>query len=229
MIKKADMNRTAATRVNGPCQRALVATSMLLLSAAGCRGGASYTMASLNMKRVSATEKLTLEIDADECYHWVNEFGELCIALRMHDWSILGERFSRRSVASFILGDPPAATGRNYVATRRTARFVNHAGYGHTRAASLGGIVGVWGYDKPVIGGRFRFTTVQQSYSVLTGWTGKNQVLYVGEFKSVLNRSAGEAILAETEKDGMERKRPIGVPRRIQGPFPTKPSSGKRP
>lgn len=198
----------------------LVVALALLCAGLGCSGSASYTIASLNMKRVDPNELLTHKIEASECYHWVNEYGELCLALRMNDWSILGDQFSRESVASFVLGTPPASTGKNYKATRRTARFLNHAGYGHTRAASLGGIIGVWNFDKPEIGGRFRFTTIQQGYSVLTGWTGKARMLYVGEFKSVLNQEAGEAILNETEADGMERKKPIGMPKRIQGPFP---------
>ncbi len=218
-MTKRRMNRYALTTGMG----------FLLLTVLGCHGSASYTIASLDMKRVNATEQLTLKVNASECYHWVNDSGELCVAFRMDDWSILGELFARGSTASFVLGDPPAATGKNYRATRRTARFINDAGFGHTRAASLGGIVGVWYYDKPVISGRFRFTTVQQSYSVLTGWTGKTHVLYVGEFKSVLDQKAGEAILAETEMDGMKRKRPVGKPRRIQGPFRSKPEEKQDP
>jgi hypothetical protein len=223
-----DIARSAVTARNKTRPLAFCMSIALLTTAIGCHGSASYTIASLNMKRVSANEMLTLKIDASECYHWTNEFGELCVALRMNDGSILGKMFSRSSIASFVLSDPPVATGKNYKATRRTARFINHAGYSHTRSASLGGIIGVWNYDKPVIAGRFRLTTVQQSYSVLTGWAGKTHYLYVGEFRSVLNQTAGEAILAETEKDGMERKRPIGKPRRIQGPFPSKRQKDKK-
>gem|GEM_PF-6305997 len=200
----------------------------LMFTGFGCHGGASYTIVSLEMKRISASEKLTVPIKAGECYHWVNDAGRLCVAMRMNDSSILGAMFSKKSVASFVLGDPPAATGRNYRATRSTARFHNDAGYGHTRAASLGGIVGVWNYDKPVVSGRFRLNTIQQSYSVLTGWTGKKRVLYVGSFNAVRDRRAGEAILLETERDGMARRLPAGRPRRIQGPFPTKRQRTKK-
>jgi len=221
MIQSTSIKGRTAHR-RGVEWQSVLGTAFVLLFLAGCRGSASYTIASLNTRRISASESLTRRIDAGECYHWINDYGELCVAMRMTDGSILGKAFSKTSIASLVLGDPPASTGRDYRATRRTARFNNNAGYGHTRAASLRGVVGVWDYDKKVIAGRFRLVTRQQSYSVLTGWRGKAQVLYVGEFRSVFDRKAGEAILNNTEKNGMQRKQPAGKPRRIQGPFSTK-------
>lgn len=168
-------------------------------------------------KKISATAPLVQRITPDECYYWVNEKNELCLAMRAADWSILGDRFEREFILSLVLEGLPAGRARDYRVFRRTFRARGRAGYRYTRAASLAGIVGVWDYGRRKIQGRFRLSAKHQTYSILTGWGGDKGVLIVGEFTAVPDRGAGEKILAQTEERGMERKGPGPRPKRVLG------------
>ena len=106
---------------------------------------------------------------------------------------------------------------RDYRADRRTLRARGRAGYRHTRAASLTGIVGGGDYGRRRLQGRFRMTAKHQTYSILTGWRGNAAVLIVGEFTAVPDRTAGEKILSRTEERGMERLPPGPKPKRLPG------------
>ena len=171
----------------------------------GCSGSARVHTITLGSKRISTTSPLIIRIDPDECYWWINDKGRLCIAMRKANWSPLSKLLEREFLLSFVLDDPPAGPARNYRADRRTLRSRRRAGYSHTRAASLGGIVTVWDYGGETLKGRFRITAVRQSYLVLTGWRAGVRVLVIGEFTAVHNRGKGEAILARTEEDKMVR------------------------
>ena len=185
---------------------------------AGCAGSASVQMIPLDARRISATAPLIVHVRSHRCYYWFNDKQELCVALRDVRPSIAGAMRSRELNLSLVLGAAPAATSRDYRVTRETARLKYRRGMSHTRSASLAGIVGVWSFgDGRTLKGRFRFTAKTQSFFALSGWSGNKRTLYVGEFVAVSNRAAGEAILAATESDGMERNgAPFAVP--VQGP-----------
>ena len=171
----------------------------------GCAGHASVHVASLDARKLTATEPLVVRFHPDECYFWVNERGELCVAMRSKKTSLLGRRFARDFVMSLVLDETPAGPARQYAVGRRVMRARVSAGYAHSRSASLSGVVLLWNYGGDKLRGRFRITAKQQAYSVLTGWKGDQRVLFVGEFMALSNRNAGEKILLHTEEDGMER------------------------
>lgn len=195
---------------------------MIACTITGCTDRASIHMISLADRRISTTEPLIERITPRECYFWENDKGELCVAMRSSSGSILGRRFKKEAIASFLLEGPPAGAARNYTVTRRTARILRHAGMSHTRCASLGGIIAVWDYGGNTLRGRLRFSAKRQDYSVLVGWSGNTKVLFVGEFTAVRNRTAGEKILTRTEEGGMKRSPPRPQPIPVQGP-PRKP------
>ena len=182
--------------------------TLLLPGLAGCGGHAVIHQIPMGIRKISTTGALIQETAPDECYYWVNEDEELCVAMRKAKWSPLGRRFHSEFIASFVLEGLPARTARNYRVGRRTFRGRLEAGYTHTRSASLAGIATVWDYGKSRLRGRFRFSAKHQSYSVLTGWGSNKGLLVVGEFTAVRDRRAGEKILARTEERGLQRGPP---------------------
>jgi len=187
--------------------RSRLATAIVLtaLTGAGCAGHAVVYSVPLGTKQISTTGPLIVRVTPDECYFWVNDQEELCVAMRSFSGSILGKRFHREFVLSIVVKGLPAGSGREYRMDRRTVRARNDAGYAHTRSASLGGILAVWDYRRGQVRGRFRFTAKEQSYSVLTGWSGNNTVLCIGEFTAFRNETAGKRLLARTEEGAMGR------------------------
>lgn len=188
-----------------PRLRIAAATALTLLTGTGCAGHANVHMIPLGTKRIDATTPLIVRVSPDECYFWVNDREELCVTMRSFSGSIFGKRFEKEFLLSLVAKGLPAGGGREYRMDRRTARVRHDAGYGHTRSASLSGIFAVWNYRRNQLRGRFRFTAKEQSYSVLSGWSGNNAVLVVGEFMAVADRAAGEKLLARTEDGAMSR------------------------
>ena len=190
----------------------------LLLALSGCRGHGVVHLVPTGSAKISMTKPLLLEIHPTECYYWVTDENQLCIAMRQNKHSLLGKWGRREFILSMVLEGVPAGVGRNYKANRQTMRAHRHKGLSHARLASFAGIVSVWGFDQKKLRGRFRFSTKQQTYSVLTGWGSNRGLLVVGEFTTVPNRKEGEALLARTEERGMQRgpKRSSGQPRARQ-------------
>lgn len=175
------------------------------IAATGCTGHADVSIVSLGNKRITTTAPLIVRVLPDECYFWVNEQEELCVAMRSHSTSLFGKRFEKEFLMSLMAKGVPAGGARDYRMDRRTARITYDAGLSHKRAASLSGIFAVWDYGDSRLRGRFRFTAREQSYSALSGWSGDTQVLYIGEFQAIAHRPLGEKLLARTEEGAMAR------------------------
>lgn len=182
---------------------ALVATALITL--AGCAGSASVSVVPLNFQRISPTGPLIYEFAPKECYYWVSDAKELCIAMTVE------KKFLRPGVnqeefhLSLVLEGLPAGDARTYPFNTRTVRARNRQGLSNTRFASIDGVAAVWDFGEDELHGRFEFRGLQQSYMVLMGWAYTKQVLCFGEFSARLNREKGEAILMKTEKDAMRR------------------------
>lgn len=177
---------------------------VLVGSTLGCAGRASLHAVPLNTRKLSTNEPLVLRVEPKECYYWINDAEKLCVAMRYRHRSLFGRPFSRDMVLSLVLEEPPAGPARSYSASRQTLRAVDHAGFTHLRTASLAGVVTVW-KERRALRGRFRLAVKQQSWSVLTGWSGDNRMLLASEFYAVANRARGEALLAQTEEGAMQR------------------------
>lgn len=186
----------------------LLRSSLLVVLFSGCTDRGRLEMISLNTRRITSAEPLVISLRPEESYWWLDEQGTLCIAFRGSHDSIFGPAFSRELLLSFVLGEPPAGSGREYAVNTNTLRFRRRAGLNHLRGHSLTGAAVVWDYGRPRLRGRFRLTLRQQTYSVLTDWTGDARYLVVGEFEAKFNPAAGARILAATEEGVM--KRPTG-------------------
>lgn len=206
---------------------ALIAVAMSVL--VGCAGRASVHMVPLSAKKISMTHPLVVRVDPDQCYFFVSDNNELCIAMRHSKGAMLGKRREREFILSLVLDSPPAGPARQYKIGQRAMRARTRAGYAHTRSASLRGNAVIWDYGKTKLRGRFRLAAKQQSYSVLAGWKGDHQVLFVGEFVAVHDRKKSEAILTRTEQDGMTRPPARAKPIPINGPPREIPKASTRP
>ncbi len=201
-----------------PAARWRAAVSLCALSAAGCAGHASIHVVPLGSRNISATKPLVVRIEPDECYYWVNQQQQLCVAMRQAKGSLWGKRFEQEFLVSLVLDGLPAGSTRNYRVGRRTVRSRYNEGFHHTRSASLTGIAAIWDFGKRNLQGRFRLIASRQDYSVLTGWRGKRRVLLVGEFTAVPDTGAGRTILEDTEEGAMSRLPPQPKPIPVQGP-----------
>ena len=216
-----------ATRGLGPASALpwIVASLIgsILLGVVGCASPSHLHLVMLGSERISSTETLTVDVEPDECYFWINDENQVCVAMHRHDRSWRGSVHDYDFAGSFVLDEPPAGEGRNYPVGERTFRSKTKNGYIHTRMLSRTGVVGIWNYENDSLDGRFRFFARQQSYSAFVGWGGERHVLVVGEFSATRNRDKGEAILQKTEVDDLKRGAPRPKPRPINGP-PRKPS-----
>ncbi len=186
--------------------RRVVLSAWPALFVAGCASHASIYIVPLGARRIGTTEPLVQRIRPQECYYWLNERNELCLALHERNRSLLNRLLDRETWVSFVLGEPPAGSAREYAVSGPTFRARHDSGLTHLRSVSLTGIVAVWDYGKARLRCRFRLTSRQQSYSVLTGWTGDARVLYTGELTAVHNPTAGQTILGQTEEGGLQRR-----------------------
>ena len=168
-------------------------------------------MVALDAKKIAVTGPLVPHITPDECYYWLNDDGKLCVALRQKHQSFFSPIFSQDISLSLVLGEPPAGDTRAYPATRETLRMRTTSGVTQLRSGSLAGGSVVWDYGKRQLRGRFRITVKQQTYTVLTDWTGQSRVLLIGEFTATENRERGAEILRRSEEDGLERTGDVGM------------------
>lgn len=160
----------------------------------GCATPNTVRMIPMDARRISSAEPLVITLLPSECHYWIDDSGDLCLALRSRKPSLFGRLRSSEMCMTAKLKEPPAATSRDYPLTKGGVQLRRRAGLQHIRAESLQGIVAVWDYGKPRLRGRFRVHAQQRSYSVLTGWTMAGRVLIVGEFTASENREKGEAI-----------------------------------
>lgn len=194
----------------------VVWVSLCGLWAGGCHGSARLDLIPLGVQRIEAKAPLIYTLRADECYFWTDAADQLCIACTDETAELFGEGTKTSLNVSLVLDGLPAHLARDYRASRRTLRGRANQRARHVRFASTGGIVAVWMDDKDRIHGRFRVLTRYQTFNVLLGWRGTQQVLLLGEFHAVRNRRRGESILARTEEDGMERSSAESEPARPQ-------------
>lgn len=185
-----------------------------LVVIAGCSGRALVHTVPLGTAKINTQGPLLLHESLEECYFWLNERDELCIAMRKFKHSLFGKLAERELVMSFVLPGAPAAESRDYKMDRSTARVFSRFGIYPQRGGSQNGILTVWDFGEGKLKSRFRFNARQQTYNVLTGWSPAASTMYVGEFTAVQNRRRGDAILKQTEEAGLGREAPTRSPRK---------------
>lgn len=185
--------------------RARIAAGSLLVALLGCTPAGRVNIGSLNLTRIRSSEKLIETIVPEDCYFWIGDQGECCIAMTMKHDSWRGEMYRHEFELSLVLEGTPAGSTRMYPMSRRSIRGTHRKGAMLLRFASTGGVAAVWNFKERTLSGRFRCIGLQQSFFVLTGWSTSRPIFCEGEFTAVYDREKGEAIRDRTEEGSMKR------------------------
>lgn len=182
---------------------------MLVVShVAGCSGSATVRFVSLHATEIDPPPTTEWRYDAQECYWWIDEAGELNIALRCRQQSVLLGKYGRVDLdMSWVLGDPPAGSGRNYNIRGRETRTRFLSALHDLRLTSYRGIVAVTAREDGTLKGSFRIWMSPragvQFFSFLPQRPGP--LLCSGSFHAVRDEKRGTAIRTYCESNGWAR------------------------
>lgn len=198
-----------------PGRRGLSLCAGLLFLVAGCRGSGEVRFVSLHPKEIDPPATGVWRMAAQECYWWVDETGELNIALTCPRRDLILGKYGYADLdISFVLEKPPAGSGRNYTIGLRETRAVLVAALARMRFVTTKGILAVTVRDDGTLKGSFRLWMTSKNepnvFSLLPSDPGG--LLCFGEFTAVPNAERGKMLRARTEADGWTR-----------GPSPIKP------
>ncbi len=176
--------------------------------AAGCTGSATINFVSLHATEIDPPKTNIWRYDVRECYWWVDPDGEVNIAMKCRQQHLLLGKYGRVDLAtSFVLGEPPAGSGRNYPVRRRETRTLVVSALHSLRLTSQQGIVAVTVEDDGTLRGSFRIWMASkpglQLFSFLPRRPGR--LLCFGTFHAVEDPKRGQAIRAHCESSGWAR------------------------
>jgi hypothetical protein len=197
---------------------------------AGCNGSGDVRFVSLQAKEIDPPTTEVWQFPAQECYWWVDEAGDLNIALRCPKDNVFLGRFGHVDLdISFVLDKPPAGSGRNYRVTQRETRTLFVSAIQTLRLNSVSGIVGVTMKDDGTLRGSYRIWMLPQKtvdvFSLLPQDPGA--LLCFGTFRAVKNEERGKAIRTRCEAGGWVRgPRPTTRPATTQPTTTTAPGRG---
>ncbi len=180
--------------------------SVLLL--AGCTGSADIQFVSLDAKEIDPPPTEIFPFAAKECYWWVDEADELNIAMRCRKRSlVLGKYGYVDFDMSFVLGAPPAGSGRNYKISRRETRTFFLSAFQAQRLTSYSGIVGVTVKENGTLHGSFRIWMKPQAELQMFSFFPQRpgSLLCFGTFEAVKDAPRGLKIRAHCESKGGRR------------------------
>jgi len=200
----------------------LLAAALIAAGACGCSGSATVQFVSLHQSEIDPPPPTVFRLDAKECYWWLDDNGELNVALRCEMRNLLLGKYGRADFdMSFVLGSPPAGSGRNYPIRQYETRTVFVSALASQRWLSQNGIVGVTVRDDETLSGSFRIWMNPQTELQMMAFLPDRQgpALCFGTFRAVKDESRGKAIRYRTESGGWAR------PPRKTGSAATQPAT----
>lgn len=186
----------------------LCAAALSFLFLAGCTGSGEVCFVSLHSKEIDPPATDVWAYPAQECYWWVDEAGDLNVALRCPRTNLLLGRYGRVDLdLSFVLDQPPAGSGRNYRIGQRETRTLFRSAFQHIRLVSTNGIVGVTVRDDGTLRGSFRVWMQPRTEAELFAFFPNNPgaLLCFGTFQAVKDERKGQALRTLCESGGWER------------------------
>ena len=199
---KSRFSRSACTR------RIAAALAGTLVLCTGCTGSARVSLISLNNQAIDPPQVEPYELEAAECYWWVDDAGDLCIATRAEQNNLfLGQFGTIELDFSLALDKPPAGIGRDYPIRQREARLLIRSALQNHRFLPIAGIVSVLTKPGSAMHGSFRiWMNPIQEVGVLSFLPPKTgPILCYGTFRAVRNPKRGESILKRSEEWGFPR------------------------
>ncbi len=205
------------------CLSATLAFLIAISFSVGCTGSAAINYVALDMKEIDPPPAEAMRFDADECYWWIDEdTNELCVSMRCVQQKFwLGKYGRTEMLTSWVLGDPPAGSGRNYKIGPRETLTVFHTVLQSTLVGSYAGIVGLLMDDDNNIHGSFRIWTKPRAHQVTLSLLPHDKTSYLcfGTFEAVRNPERGKAI-----RNAVERFGGVRAPRLRTPPSATQPA-----
>ncbi len=173
-----------------------------------CSGRANIQFVSLNMTEIDPPQPKVWEFDAQQSYWWIDKSGELNIAAKHEERSLILGKLGRVDLGiSLAFDEPPAGRARNYKIGQREARVLFHSGLSNQRFLPYAGIVSVIFRDDRVVRGSFRLWMAPVAelsiLSVLPRRPGT--VLCFGTFEAIHDEERGKSIRQYCESDGYSR------------------------
>ncbi|QDV91396.1 hypothetical protein RAS2_24940 [Phycisphaerae bacterium RAS2] len=175
---------------------------------AGCSGSGRVNFVSLNMTDIDPPPAKAWQFDAAECYWWLDDQGDLNIALRsVRDAGLLGKLGRVELCISFVLDGPPAGSGRNYPIRQREVRAVALNAMQTHRFTSFAGIAGVSTLPNQRYRGSFRaWMHAHSEMSMFNVMPNRpSPLLCFGNFEAVYDPARGRALRERSESSGFAR------------------------
>lgn len=179
-----------------------------LLVFSGCAGSAEFNLVSLNMNAIDPPPPKVWTYDAQECYWWTDESGDLNIAMHCtRRNALLGKLGKFDFYFSFVLLDPPAGSGRDYSIRVRETRCLGVAALQSFRLTSYAGIVDALTGKDSTYSGSFRIgmsvVTELSMFNLMPQKPGN--VLLYGTYKAIQDPIRGKKIRDITEEGAWKR------------------------
>jgi hypothetical protein len=144
----------------------------------GCAGNVRSTFVSQNMNAISVDppDTRSAQLNANQCYWWIDEKGQLNIAARDEQKSIFGRQFDREFAICFVPGQPSNGVGKDYRITHGRIKGYLRFGTALHRFESTYGLIGIENRPKDILIASFRSGLQIQSSKLLGGWS--NGILF---------------------------------------------------
>lgn len=180
----------------------LMPALLFTVSLLGCGGSADLSFVSLHTQAIDPPRVEPYELRAQECYWWHDSDGDLCLAMRSHQANVFLGRVGDVDVElSFVLGKPPAGSGRDYPLGPRGVRTIIRSAMQNQRYNTMSGVMCVLVKPGDEMHGSFRiWMSPMNELGLLSFLPGKpGPLLCYGRFKAIKGAGSGQAILARTE------------------------------
>ncbi len=180
----------------------LCVVAMAVGAMAGCTGSADIRFVSLHPKEIDPPETEVRQYQAQECYWWTDDAGDLHLAMKCARHDLLLGKLGRVDLdVSLTLGKPPAGRARNYDATAGKARALFFTPLQSVRLNSVTGIISVVMDDDGTMHGSFRIWMNTRAELQVLAFLPHNPgpMLCFGTYRAVEDAQRGAAIRAACE------------------------------
>lgn len=188
---------------------------MIAIAGAGCSGSAEVQLVSIHRMAIDPPAVDVQKFHANECYWWIEDSGNLNIAIRCKRFNPLAGRLGGVEVnMSWVLGKPPAGSGRDYRVRAGMMRAIIETPLETHRFVFYSGMVKVLVADNDQMEGSFRIFAVHRGgFSPLLLLQGpRGNFMFFGTFRAVKDPERGRAIVERTDSAGGHRPAPEKVP-----------------
>ncbi len=213
MPKRSNMNVPSKHKPGAAgASRAAGAAGVGLLLAAlvsgGCAQRGRIELVSLDFRNIDPPAPHVVTLRAAECCWWVDERGDLWVAMHREQHVPWRPRLRFELDMSLRLAAPPAGRARNYRLDRDSLRLRIEVGPWQLRFSSMAGIAAVYHESGKRLRGSVRARTRRVTSQLLGGWSKPTGYLLMASFTAVPDAERGRAIADRTEADGWDRKPP---------------------